>query len=142
MLSRREREFLQNPEKFTGSYARWLRYSIKRKIRKTLKDLELISRTWPQALEKSLTPKDPLLGKYLTSIRRVDKGGEPPLLWGERRGGPRGTPEEVPPPSMGGTWRREASGETLGNATETRPPASDGDETAGEAVEGKGCWVG
>ena len=56
MLSRREREFLTNPEKFTGSYARWLRYSIKRKIRKTMQDLELISRTWPQALENSLTP--------------------------------------------------------------------------------------
>jgi len=56
MLSRREREFLTNPEKFTGSYARWLRYSIKRKIRKTIKDLELISQTWPQALENFPTP--------------------------------------------------------------------------------------
>ena len=51
MLSRREREFLHNPEKFSGNYARWLRYSIRRKIRKTMQDLELISRTWPQALE-------------------------------------------------------------------------------------------
>ncbi|MCD6325618.1 hypothetical protein J7L97_04945, partial [Candidatus Bathyarchaeota archaeon] len=98
MLSRREREFLQNPEKFTGSYARWLRYSIKRKIRKTMKDLELISRTWPQALENSLTLKSLPLEKTLTSMGRVDKGGPPPLFWGERRGGPRGTPEEVPPP--------------------------------------------
>lgn len=51
MLSKREQEFLQNPEKFSRNYARWLRYNIKRKIRKTIQDLELISWTWPQALE-------------------------------------------------------------------------------------------
>ncbi|MDW8093390.1 MAG: hypothetical protein RMJ06_06965, partial [Nitrososphaerota archaeon] len=56
MLSRREREFLINPGKFTGSYARWLRHSIKRKIRKITQDLELISQTWPQALENFQTP--------------------------------------------------------------------------------------
>ncbi|MEM1990245.1 MAG: hypothetical protein QW782_06390 [Candidatus Bathyarchaeia archaeon] len=56
MLSRREREFLMNPENFTGSYARWLRYSIKRKMRKIIQDLELISQKWPQALENLQTP--------------------------------------------------------------------------------------
>ena len=55
MLSRREREFLANPEKFSKNYARWLRYSIRCKIRKAAQDLDLISRTWPQALENFLT---------------------------------------------------------------------------------------
>ncbi|GEM_PF-6200383 len=56
MLSRREREFLTNPEKFTGNYARWLRYSIKRKMRKIIQGLELISQKWSQALENLQTP--------------------------------------------------------------------------------------
>ena len=37
MLSPREREFFHNPEKFTKSYARWLRYNIGSKIRKHTK---------------------------------------------------------------------------------------------------------
>ncbi len=48
---------------------------------------------------------------------------------GERPGGPPGPPEEVPPP-RDRTWRREASGETPGYASETRPPMDDGHDTA------------
>ena len=82
MLSRREREFLTNPEKFTGSYARWLRYSIKRKIRKTMQDLELISHTWPQALENLPTPlvnvrKHPNVENLISRERPLEKG-----VWG------------------------------------------------------------
>ena len=51
MLSKREREFLYNPQKFSKSYSRWLRYNIRRKLRKAARDLELISQTWPQVLE-------------------------------------------------------------------------------------------
>ncbi len=40
--------------------------------------------------------------------------------WASGGAGHGGTPEEVPPPDEG-TWRREASGETPGNASETRP---------------------
>ena len=43
MLSKREREFLENPASFSKSEIRIYRFKIKRKLLKTLQDLELIN---------------------------------------------------------------------------------------------------
>ena len=43
MLSRREREFLENPASFSRLEARVYKHKIKRKLLKTLQDLELIN---------------------------------------------------------------------------------------------------
>ena len=42
MLSQREREYLRNPGRFSREYARFLRYSIRRKVARLVEDIRLL----------------------------------------------------------------------------------------------------
>ena len=55
MLSKREREFLESPEKFPRNYARRLRFTIRRKIKALSEELELITRVRPELLREIIT---------------------------------------------------------------------------------------
>ncbi|BAJ51384.1 hypothetical protein CSUB_C1533 [Candidatus Caldarchaeum subterraneum] len=59
---------------------------------------------------------------------------------GERPGGSPGAPEEVPPPREA-PRRREAQGETLGNAAETRPPPRSGHDSASKPMRSVVDWL-
>ena len=92
MLSKREREFLYNPQKFSKSYSRWLRYNIRRKLRKAARDLELISQTWPQVLENFPT--------FAVNVREIPN--EEKLISREKASKKRGWGEFVPQRAPGG----------------------------------------
>ena len=55
MLSKREREFLESPEKFSKNYVRRLRFTIRRKLRALSEELEFIMKTRPELLREIIT---------------------------------------------------------------------------------------
>ena len=115
MLSKREREFLYNPQKFSKSYARWLRYNIRRKLHKITRDLELISQTWPQVLEDFPTlivnVRENPNEKKLISHEKASKKG----IWGNFsfETGPGGF--EPPTPGLEGRCAIQAALRALPN---------------------------
>ena len=71
------------------------------------------------------------IGKEEASYRRrVDIRNAPLTAWGASGGAGHGELPRKFLPHPGDAWRREAPGETPGNATETRPPTLDEDDAA------------
>jgi len=73
MLSRREREFLENPASFPKSEKRIYRLRIRRKIQRALRDLELIN---DKMLDHSLPIK--IMGKSDRPSKPGVGGSSPP----------------------------------------------------------------
>ena len=51
ILTRRLREYLENPEAFSPSYRRYLKHALKRRIIKALEELSLIAEKDPELLK-------------------------------------------------------------------------------------------
>ncbi len=64
MLSKREREYLQNPKTFNSNYARRLKFSIRRKLSRLNEDLKLIAEKHPEMLQNLITSTDKIVTKF------------------------------------------------------------------------------
>ena len=75
----------QSPEGLGIVRRGWMVQPLRAPLSKILLELGLV---W--SLRPALIPR---------RVEKVDIRRSIDMVWGERRGGPRGTPEEVPPPS-------------------------------------------